>query len=91
MQPVFHLNIEWSVCVFVQEPAVQLSASEAELLWDGEPVLSVCGGLPQGFLREWGQTTVAQGLDADQVCAAFVCSARYKQEALIRGKVQTVF
>lgn len=31
---------------------------------------------------------MAQGLDADQVCAAFVCSARYKQEALIRRKVQ---
>lgn len=38
--------------MFVQEPAVQLGASEAELLRDGEPVLSVCGGLPQGLLRE---------------------------------------
>lgn len=61
------------VCVFVQEPAVQLSAREAELLWDGEAVLSVGGGLPQGLPRERGQTTVAQRLDADQVS---VCPLR---------------
>lgn len=70
-------NTEWFalnwVIVFVQDPAVQPGASEAELLWDGEPVLSVCGGLPQGLLREWGQTTMAQRLDAGQVCQCVVC------------------
>lgn len=54
------------VCA-VQEPAVQRRASEAELLRDGEPVLSVGGGLPQGLSGERGQTTVAQRLDAGQV------------------------
>lgn len=64
--------------VFVQEPAVQLGASEAELLRDGEPVLSVRGGLPQGLFGERGQTTVAQGLDAGQVCVCVcVCKCEF--------------
>lgn len=55
---------------------MQPRASEAELLRDGEPVLSVCGGLPQGLLRERGQTTMAQGLDAGQVCLCLsVCAS----------------
>lgn len=53
----------------VQEPAVQRGASPAELLRDGEPVLSVGGGLPQELSGERGQTTVAQRLDAGQVSA----------------------
>lgn len=64
------LNTEYwvlDVCL-LQEPPVQLGESKAELLWHGETVLSICGGLSQGFFRKWGQATLAQGLDANQVC-----------------------
>lgn len=61
-------KIIFFVSVRLQESTVQFSAREAELLWDGEAVLSVGGGLPQGLSGERGQTTVAQGLDAGQVC-----------------------
>lgn len=58
----------------VQEPAVQCGAGQSQLLRDGEPVLSVGGGLPQGLSGERGQTPVAQRLDAGQVSADTLAS-----------------